>query len=739
VKAKIRRKIIAWLFAATTLFASLALALAQQSVPQNPPYPQIEVGRGGAARGDDGIDKLSPELRILYAQYGPTTRGGEQSRYSDEQLRELFNLKTNEANPYVGVVLTVAAQTNLAELKQGGLKIYYRQGQTIFGEVPVRSLGAVAGLSSVLAIAATKASHIPTPPQSTEPPKLELPTRGEPSGAPVRLSNEFNSGGLTGKGVIIGIVDSGIDWQHPDFIRPDGTSRILALWDQEDDSYKESQGRTGSRPPVLTADGDALPGTVYTNAQINAALKGRGKVNSQDNHGHGTAVAGTAAGNGRATTSKVPAGSWKGVAPEADLIIVKAGDCGGISRYALFGTYWIANTAQELKRPVVINHSYGRHFSSHRGDDEDEVVMDGLLALDTPGLAMTVAAGNEGQFSFHASGRFAPRRKGQADVDGSPLEINISPKRTQDMAFLTGWFDSQDEWGLALKGSGNYFVDENGKPLDLYVFKVNGQLQVQLQRGVKAPFYFEQVKKDILTYSKLAAAPGQPDRLVLPLPPGSYYLWGFGVTENVKNGNFELYLPDARLGGFTIGVVKKGMVGSPGNAANVITVAAYDFRASWTNQKGERTVYNLTAGEIAPYSSPGGPRGKDLYKPDLAAPATYSISSFSQTASFGKSSCGENNLGAAGWQSVTPDGYHIAWAGTSAAAPYTAGVIALMLQKNPSLTSAQIKSILLRTATKDNFVGATPNPEWGYGKINPEAALAATPPVKAQPRRTVRR
>jgi subtilisin family serine protease len=78
---------------------------------------------------------------------------------------------------------------------------------------------------------------------------------------------------------------------------------------------------------------------------------------------------------------------------------------------------------------------------------------------------------------------------------------------------------------------------------------------------------------------------------------------------------------------------------------------------------------------------------------------------------------------------VTRDGFHLAWEGTSASAPFTAGVIALMLEKNPTLDSTQIKRILTQTASPDGLVGATPNAEWGYGRLNPVAALAATPPA----------
>jgi subtilisin family serine protease len=79
---------------------------------------------------------------------------------------------------------------------------------------------------------------------------------------------------------------------------------------------------------------------------------------------------------------------------------------------------------------------------------------------------------------------------------------------------------------------------------------------------------------------------------------------------------------------------------------------------------------------------------------------------------------------------ITRDGYHLAWSGTSAATPYVVGVIALMLEKNPTLDAKQIRDIITRTAKADSFTraaGQTPNPEWGYGKIDSAAALRATP------------
>jgi subtilisin family serine protease len=686
--------------------------------------------------GMGGKEKLSPELAILFDQF-TTARGGWLRRFGfdDEHLKELFNIsRDGGSNPLVVVTITLSDPTQVGELKRHRAKIYLHADDMVLADVPVRSLERLAGEQYVRSITATKAARVPPFPNPARPPSFEE-RRGrgvdEVSSVagvinpPARASDE----GLTGKGVIVGVVDTGIDWRHEDFIKPDGTSRILYLWDMTDNSFETSGGQTGTRPPVLEDGGDPGPGTLYTNAQINDALRGRGIVNSADNFGHGTAAAGTAAGNGRATANGVPAGTYKGVAPEADLIIVKAGDCGSFDATYLLGTYWIAQVAKQRRQPVVINHSLGGHFSAHDGSEPAERLMNSVSGAGRPGVAVTVSAGNEGQFSLHGSGRFGARRPGQADIEGAPLEVFVSPQRTSHHTWLNGYFDKQDDWGLVVRGSGNFLVDQTGRPFHLFIYKVGAKVMVQLEEGVKEPDYFEELADLILEKTRLAGPDEKMDRLWVPLPPGYYSVWGFGPTANVRSGVFDLYTPFYTQGSFTVGAAKRMMVGSPGNAANVITVGSYDFRAAWENRRGGRTMYNLPLDAISDYSSPGGRLVGGVFKPDIAAPARYTISSMSATADPDSHACGGSNMGAsARWEAVTRDGKHIAWSGTSAAAPYAAGVVALMFQKNPNLDAAQVKDILIRTANcGDNFIGMVPNAEWGNGKLNLSAALAETP------------
>ena len=719
---------------------------AQQTQITPPKYPNVALGRGGGSKGASETEKLTPELRMLYAQYrGSGGKGSSGSpveiKFSGGQLQEVFGIKNAEnANPMVAVAVTTNSNSDVAALKKAGMKVFMRQGNTVYGEASVLNLAKIAGEKAVSQIAATKSAKAPDLPKELAPPILSS-ANSKGVDAPVSnanktpkktpLANEFNKAGMTGKNVLVGVIDSGIDWRHKDFLKPDGTSRIVAIWDLFDDSFAQSGGKVGTSPPSLIADGDALPGTIYTNAQINAALKGNGKVNSVDNQGHGTATAGTAAGNGGAAGA-----SFAGVAPEADLIIVKASDCGGFVDAYLFGAQWIVNTAKELKRPVVVNQSFGGHFTAHNGTEQEEAFLNSLTGKGIPGVIFTVSAGNEGQYSMHAAGQFGPRREGQADISSRPLSVTIPADRAgKDGTVLLGVFDSKDEWGAIIEPVGaTALVDKDGKPISFSLFKADGELRYSLADGVNKPDWFDAYLIQILSNSKFG---DKNDTLAISLPPGAFRIWGFGATAKVTNGSFDFYAPNFRAVDFGLGTTKTGMIGSPGNAANVITVAAYNFRSSWQNTVGGETRFNFNLGDIADYSSPGGKRTIDgIYKPDIAAPANYTISPLASTANPDSQTCeGESMAASLGKSYVTADGTHIAWNGTSASSPFTAGVIALMLQKNPTLDAEQVRQILIKTAKKGGSVGAVPNPSWGYGMLDAAAAVQATPLAKIAPKR----
>ena len=700
-----------------TLGALSATALAAAAPKVRVPYPDAAPGTlhrqrgiGASSRGEDGTpaaSKLSPDLMRLYFQYHRSRGGAVMPPYSARQLQTRYGIGGRSADPVIGLAVTLEPGTDLKGLSGAGTTIYFRTGSVVYLSAPVSALKRLVQDRSVLAISPTKAASFPKSP-AVKANRIVVPDLNRGAEA---LPLAFDHAGLTGRGVVVGIVDSGIAWQHADFHKPDGTTRILALWDMTDSSWSVSGGKIGSKPP---ADNAGKPlGTLYTQDQINAALRGTGHVASEDLVGHGTACAGTAAGNGRATGGGIPAGTYAGVAPEADLVIVRAGAGEGIMGLYYLGTRWIAQTAKALGEPCVISQSFGSQDNPHDGSSEEETIMNDIAGAGKPGVVICAAAGNEGRESFHAGGRFGPKQEGQGDIQSSPIELFVSKDTEMD-----AYFSNADDWGLVVIGLDNFLVGTDGQPDPMFIYKVGGAVRGKLKNPAAKPAdfgsYFDSVGATL-------AHDGKEECLSVPLPVGKYLVLGFGSGPTVPDGAFDFYLPFSGDASFGSGTDKRFMVASPGNADNVLTVGAYNFRSGWANAGGKQTLYNLVLGDLADYSSPGFRRGGAI-KPDLSAPATYMISPLAPGSGMSRDADHQPDTA-----HITADGFHLAWSGTSASTPYVAGVVALMLQKDPALDAAQVKDILTKTAVQDTFTGAVPNINWGYGKIAPAAALAATP------------
>lgn len=182
------------------------------------------------------------------------------------------------------------------------------------------------------------------------------------------LPVQAGSNGLTGKGILVGVVDSGVDFFHPDFRNENGSSRILRLWDQS---------INGNPPEGYTR------GTEYTKEEIDEALvlgKTEGRrlialhieeafvarplIPSGDFSGHGTAVLGIAAGNGRASD-----GVNRGVAYESEILVVKLGNAGANSfprtTELMEGIDYLVRQAAAMGKPIAINISFGNNYGSH--------------------------------------------------------------------------------------------------------------------------------------------------------------------------------------------------------------------------------------------------------------------------------------------------------------------------------------------------------------------------------------
>ncbi len=385
----------------------------------------------------------------------------------------------------------------------------------------------------------------------------------------IRVVQNDGKYNLLGEGVLIAILDSGIDYTHPDFINEDGTSRILYLWDQT------IQGN----PPS-----GFLSGSEYTNQQINLAIASNDPYNivpEIDSFNHGTAVAGVCAGNGRAS-----GGENLGVAPKSSLIVVKLGERGYESfartTELMRGIKYVSDKAFELRMPVAINISYGTNDGPHNGESLFESYINSIA--EKWKTSIVVAAGNEGAAGHHYSGL-------------------ISSNQTQDVQFFYSGRNNSFYFNVWKN-----FVDTFSVELILPNGRSTGEItyydrlreyrigNVNIVVNYDQPkFYntFQEIFFEVKPVSDL-------------LPVGIYTLRI--VSQNIIYGVYDVYLPTVEEVGndtaFTFPAVDSTLT-IPSTAQNVITVSGYDsVRDIPSEFSGRGYTLNIV-----------------YTKPDLAAPA----------------------------------------------------------------------------------------------------------------------
>ncbi len=479
-----------------------------------------------------------------------------------------------------------------------------------------------------------------------------------------------------GTDVIIGVIDTGIDYFHQDFINADGTSRILSIWDQVD-----------GRGPVPS--GQSF-GTEYTTAQLNASIMGQGGVYTTATDGHGTHVTACAASNGRAN------GGFTGVAPDADLVFVK-------TTYEIVdviaGVDYIIDQAEEAGKPCVINLSLGTHEGPHDGTDE---FAESISNFAGPGRIIVAAAGNEYEDDVHigytaeATERSTPFTFTPGSGEGF-LDIWYDPPGVIDFkveTFTLGGTPVGDTGWVILGNTVNNISIQNGGltygRMDLDASETANSNNSA--RHVVVSVYqsgFQSIGSDNLTFKLWTRGTGAFDAW------NDYGFFGKSGDGITYSGNGEK------------------TVGMPAVAADVIAVANYVTRNSWTGLDGFPYVRNETVDDIADSSSRGPSRdeARTGIKPEIAAPGTFIGAALSSTA---------NGVGAG---EKSADGKHAYFFGTSMSTPHVTGVAALMLEKKGSLTPAMVRTLITDNAVADANVGAAPNYTWGYGKLDALAAV----------------
>lgn len=497
----------------------------------------------------------------------------------------------------------------------------------------------------------------------------------------------------TGKNVVMGFIDTGIDYLHPDFLDTAGKTRIAFIWDH-------------SLPANSNTPAPYTYGQEFTAADIDGSACTQVAAD-----GHGTYVAGVGAGNGLAT------GTNKGVAPDADIIMVKYDFSSSAPGRIADAVAYIFAKAALMGKPCVINASLGDYYGSHDGRDLEAQAIKNLITTQ-PGQLMVGAIGNFGNRPYH-----------------------LGYTATSDTNFT--WFKFDNALGSFIPGLGVY-IQAWGDSADMknIQFSIGADANKATYSYVGNTAYkFIPAILNQSFYDTLKNAQGQRVGIIerflskqsntysmefYIFPDSTSYLWRLNATGN---GRFDLW--DLLYTNYQTGMENSGL---PSSAINpeivnyvlpdtlmtnvssfacldeVITVGDYLNRNSHRNCQDSLVslVGFSPKGSIISNSSHG-PTRDNRTKPEVCASGSYNMAAF-PLAYFAANATSNKNLKGC---------YHYGSGGSSFAAPVVAGIGALFLEKNPQLTAAQFRQYIICAAKTDTSTGlALPDNTWGYGKVN---------------------
>ena len=513
--------------------------------------------------------------------------------------------------------------------------------------------------------------------------------------------------GLDGAGVVVGVVDTGLDFRHRDFQTAEGKSRIAFLLDfsldaTDSDSKWSFGARAFSRKEI------------DTQLALDHALgkEAPALVTHQDVAGHGTHVAGIAAGNGAAAASGFTAYRYKGVAPGATLIGVQASSENNAAFHdadVIHGIQFVFERAAALGLPAVVNLSIGTQLGPHDGTSSLATAISALTGANKPGQVIVVSAGNDGGQDIHAVG--FPRLDGASRVE---LHVpNYTPTSARELVHLEVWYSGGD---LAVE-----VTSPGGRTI-----------------GPVATGGYREVSTDEGTV-KLINAPGGAyppngrhkvavvveERSKVPVASGRWSLGlaGDALRYDVFLANPAIIGPSGRPG-LRGPVETSGTLASPGDARGVISVGAYSTRGIWRSVAGKVGVATVQEGQHALFSSTG-PTLDGRFQPDVSAPGEFIISALSMHAYplTPVSNFYVSSYPGALWHEDQVRGL---LRGTSQAAPHVAGVVALLLQRSRRLTVDQARELLRVGARTDATMGAGRawSSRWGFGRVDASRSLA---------------
>ncbi|MFI0482551.1 S8 family serine peptidase [Actinomadura sp. 9N215] len=617
-----------------------------------------------------------------------------------EVLRALLHWEGRGADPDDRIDVFVTFDGDLDEMVEAGLDPGHVNGDLVTGSVALADVAELAATAGVRWIAGSARTHLHIDRSMGEIKATSLRANSPP----------YNAGGLpglTGKGVLVGIIDNRLSVTHPTFVVPNTTppkSRIVGYWDQVNPPGE------GQEPPSKFDFPATFSYGIWWEESVIAKiveLNQTRKIFTVGLHDHGSHVAGIAAGSMSRKDGQFPPFTFVGVAPEADIAFVNSATVVS-ARAASDAAALIHHLAAKRGAPCVINMSFGTHEGARDGTSALERALDKLMhdanGNPIPGRAIVVAAGNDGDTRRH--GRKNINASGNASFRLEVEEIvfpglRLSEDISKDELYF--WYDGAAQIELRLTPPRSTPSDWT-KPGQESTISIGGTVVARV------------------------VSPAQPD------PNNGKRKIDVTLTSPVRKGTWKIELHEIGGVAATVDVwveredtdiwpqlafgdiVTDNTITSPATARSVIAVGAYASEPG-SNFKAYGSIAESSSRGLD--SAHGVP--PERVRPHLVAPGRRIISAADSHEEHEK----DIRVRYGGWLLTR----HTIFSGTSQAAPHVAGVIALMFQKNPKLTYVDVRRILAATTKKDHIPPelVLPNAIWGAGKLDAAAALAATP------------
>ncbi len=527
-----------------------------------------------------------------------------------------------------------------------------------------------------------------------------------------KVQNGLSNGlpmNYTGKGVIVGIVDVGFQCNNPTFFTADGKkNRIVRYWQQ---SNKQGPAPNGFNYGTELIDSNSI-------------------IPANDLDGaHATHVAGIAAGSGYTT----PNLQYRGMAPEAELVFVSIKYSNDTIGGSALGDYVVANPtildaykyifdyAESVGKPAVINLSWGMHTGPHDGTSLFDIATESLVGK---GKVLVGANGNEGDNNMHWNYQF------NHDTASTIMIENNRQWRQRESVYSDFWGSKNSSFAIQIE-----FIDTNKKTIAKSPFISSLSNNVSVFKYVSDSSIFKvafvcQAKNPLNQKPNITVmADHQNQRkyaIIAHLVSDSslVHAWNSGATREWTSGSFTNKLNKLDFSSSFINGNTNYTAGENGGSSKaVISVGALAARSAFRNVKG---VWVNDSGYVVPVNitrfSSKGPSVDGRIKPNISAPG-FDVPSAVNNKQFGGWMLDKTLLKTV-FRNDTQ--YWSAFNGTSMAAPHVTGIVALILQANPNLTAAQVKTIIETTATVDQNTGSVPNNSYGYGKANAYNAVLMT-------------